>query len=79
MLKKTEKEAKKYFSNNEYKIELIDEIINKKRKITFILVVILQIYVVEDILMICQRFPLTVLNWTELLEHIGEEMKKIKC
>ena len=32
---KTEKEVKEYFSNNQYKIELIDEIINKKEKITF--------------------------------------------
>ncbi|MEK7459508.1 MAG: threonine--tRNA ligase [Patescibacteria group bacterium] len=34
-VEKNENEAKKYFSNNEYKIELIDEIINKKEKITF--------------------------------------------
>ena len=32
---KTGKEAKKYFANNEYKIELIDEIIEKGEKITF--------------------------------------------
>ncbi|MEI7810493.1 MAG: threonine--tRNA ligase [bacterium] len=32
---KTEQEAKEYFKNNEYKIELIDEIINKKEPITF--------------------------------------------
>jgi threonyl-tRNA synthetase len=32
---KTEKESKKYFSKNEYKKELIDEIIGKKEKITF--------------------------------------------
>lgn len=32
---KTEQEAKKYFEKNEYKIELIEEIINKKEPITF--------------------------------------------
>ncbi len=32
---KTEKEAKKYFAKNEYKKELIDEIVEKKEKITF--------------------------------------------
>lgn len=32
---KTETEAKKYFKKNEYKIELIDEILEKKEKITF--------------------------------------------
>src|SRR3989338_8781366 len=33
--KKTEKEAKEYFKKNEYKIELIDEIVGKVEKITF--------------------------------------------
>ena len=33
--KKTEKEAKEYFKKNEYKIELIDEIVGKGEKITF--------------------------------------------
>ena len=32
---KSEKEAKEYFQKNEYKIELIDEIVGKKEKITF--------------------------------------------
>ena len=32
---KSEKEAKKHFENNEYKIELIDEIVKKGEKITF--------------------------------------------
>ena len=32
---KSEKEAKKYFKKNEYKQELIDEIVGKKEKITF--------------------------------------------
>ncbi|MFA5751300.1 MAG: threonine--tRNA ligase [Candidatus Paceibacterota bacterium] len=32
---KTEKEAKEYFKNNPYKIELIDEIVEKGEKITF--------------------------------------------
>ncbi len=33
--KKTESEAKEYFANNEYKLELIDEIVSKKEPITF--------------------------------------------
>ncbi len=32
---KSEKEAKKHFENNEYKLELIDEIVGKGEKITF--------------------------------------------
>ncbi len=32
---KTEKEAKEYFKNNPYKLELIDEIVSKGEKITF--------------------------------------------
>ncbi|MFA6585783.1 MAG: threonine--tRNA ligase [Candidatus Paceibacterota bacterium] len=34
-IEKTEKEAKEYFSKNEYKLELIDEITGKGEKITF--------------------------------------------
>jgi threonyl-tRNA synthetase len=34
-VEKTEKEAKKHFAKNEYKLELIDEIVGKGEKITF--------------------------------------------
>ena len=46
---KSGKEAKEYFKKNEYKIELIEEIIGKGEKITFYNVEILRIFVAVDI------------------------------
>jgi threonyl-tRNA synthetase len=43
---KTKEEAEKYFKNNEYKIELIDEIVGKGEKITF--------YICGDFIDLCR-------------------------